>query len=290
MNGGEGRRSREAVRNSIRSYGVKVMDSASLPLKKNTKQTESQESVSRFSEKSLHSQYDIREGSCKEIVLRIPYGSLFGTFLCILGLVLAIISFTRITSLEEMMYKDVLKRDPEPELVRQIYSIVTYTLTGALAILSLIIGFLSTGDTRAEVHNTWKAKLGGRITCGILLFASFVLLFSWLMGCFYTGWGFNMHRIDRDNCDAYTNDKSRCLPIPFETDKRRRELCDGQEIKKFCKDYTEKALNSFAIFGCGSLFVTISMSIFICCLAANYTMIRLESKLQELEELGPRRF
>ena len=62
MNGGEGRRSREAVRNSIRSYGVKVMDSASLPLKKNTKQTESQESVSRFSEKSLHSQYDIREG------------------------------------------------------------------------------------------------------------------------------------------------------------------------------------------------------------------------------------
>lgn len=47
--------------------------------------------------------------------------------------------------------------------------------------------------------------------------------------------------------------------ITVETDKRRRELCDGQEIKKFCKDYTEKALNSFAIFGCGSLFVTISM-------------------------------
>lgn len=59
---GEGRRSREAVRNSIRSYGVKVMDPASLPLKKMPK-TNSQDSVSRFSEKSLHSQYDIKEGN-----------------------------------------------------------------------------------------------------------------------------------------------------------------------------------------------------------------------------------
>lgn len=140
---GEGRRSREAVRNSVRAYGVKVMDPASLPLKK-MKKTESQESVSRFSEKSLHSQYEIREGkfrgdkamvsvypivsdvitfvfffflfsgSCKDLLLRIPYGTIFGTFICVLGLLLATISYVRILSLEDMMFKDILKRDPSP--------------------------------------------------------------------------------------------------------------------------------------------------------------------------------
>lgn len=58
---GEGKRSKEAVRKSVRAYGVKVMDPAMLPLK-NAKETNSLESVTRFSEKSLHSQYQINEG------------------------------------------------------------------------------------------------------------------------------------------------------------------------------------------------------------------------------------
>ncbi|KAK6619649.1 hypothetical protein RUM43_012406 [Polyplax serrata] len=236
------------------------MDPASLPLKKMPK-TNSQDSVSRFSEKSLHSQYDIKEASCKDVLLRIPYGTLFGIFICVLGLLLVAISFARILALEDMMYKDILRRDPNPELARKIYSIVVCTLTAALTVMTLIIGFLATGETRAEVHKTWKAKIGGKITCLVLLIVSFVLLISWIFACIYTGWGLNLHRTGRDNCDAYSNssDRSKCLPIAFETEKRRRELCDNQDVKKFCKDYTEKALSSFAIFGCGSFLVTTAL-------------------------------
>lgn len=58
------RRSREAVRSSIRSYGVKVMDSsASVPLRKNKKDLHG--SFARFDERSLHSRYDLDKGMDK---------------------------------------------------------------------------------------------------------------------------------------------------------------------------------------------------------------------------------
>ena len=39
---------------------------------------------------------------------------------------------------------------------------------GGLGLMILIVGCLSTGDTRTKVYRTWRGRVGGRISCAVV--------------------------------------------------------------------------------------------------------------------------
>ncbi|MPC34518.1 hypothetical protein E2C01_027910 [Portunus trituberculatus] len=40
---------------------------------------------------------------------------------------------------------------------------------GGLGLMILFVGCLSTGDTRNRVYRTWRGRVGGRISCAIII-------------------------------------------------------------------------------------------------------------------------
>lgn len=55
----------------------------------------------------------------------------------------------------------------------------------ALGFMILFVGFLATGATRYKVYRAWRSRVGGRISCAVLMGITYLLNFVWtLILCF----------------------------------------------------------------------------------------------------------
>lgn len=70
------------------------------------------------------------------------------------------------------------------EAVQMIFVIIAAGMA-ALGFMILFVGFLATGATRYKVYRAWRSRVGGRISCAVLMGITYLLNFVWtLILCF----------------------------------------------------------------------------------------------------------
>lgn len=70
------------------------------------------------------------------------------------------------------------------EAVQMIFVIIGAGMA-ALGFMILFVGFLATGATRYKVYRAWRSRVGGRISCAVLMGITYLLNFVWsLILCF----------------------------------------------------------------------------------------------------------
>lgn len=57
------------------------------------------------------------------------------------------------------------------EAVQMIFVIIAASMA-ALGFMILFVGFLATGATRYKVYKAWRSRVGGRISCAVVIIDS----------------------------------------------------------------------------------------------------------------------
>lgn len=182
----------------------------------------------------------------------------------------------------------------------------------ALGFMILFVGFLATGATRYKVYRAWRSRVGGRISCAVLMGITYLLNFVWtLILCFLVIVTF-IYTMFWNMCSSVEHSLS-CIDLtqfrkssrisniiietklvylssvdfmfPPNTKLEDMKVCEKYEIKEFCKDGVENAEVMFILATLSTLLVILSLVHYLMCLSANYAHIRDHEKFQELQEI-----
>lgn len=228
---------------------------------------------------------------CQSCMARIPYATLIATLMCLLGVGIFCGTMYRGASLTIIMMDQVFHiRLIWIEAVQMIFTVIAAGMA-ALGFMILFVGFLATGATRYKVYRAWRSRVGGRISCAVLMGLTYLLNFVWtLILCFLVIVTF-IYTMFWNMCSSVERSLS-CIDLtqfyfmfPANTKIEEMKICDKYEIKAFCKDGVENAEVMFILATLATLLVILSLVHYLMCLSANYAHIRDHEKFQELQEI-----
>lgn len=189
----------------------------------------------------------------------------------------------------------------------QVMFIIIGAVMGLYTILLLIFGFLATGATRQNVYSGAKCIMGGRISAGLFIIISYLICMAWLAITCVTLVGVLLYLGVDAICEEEIYSKTAqdlttsnyCFTLTRfgmyrssgqdGTDK----LCEHTELRTMCNRVKEAGPLFCVAFG-SSIVVLLGMIIFLICLAANYTRIKISKEVTryrdavEAEELDVR--
>ncbi|KAG1696981.1 Proteolipid protein DM beta [Nymphon striatum] len=245
---------------------------------------------------AMYKIYDENLMACSKTsrcLARVPFGTLIATILCFVGVGVFLFTMWRAISLTLGMFRDLFKVQVLWLDDLQVIFVVVGAVMGGLGLFILIVGCLSTGNTRAYVYKDWKARFGGRISCAILMTIVYILNLAWIciLCCMVALtlvctmlWGLcsNIDYIKTKRCIDLTQFH---FLFPSTTKYEDLSICSEGRVKQLCKDYVEQAEVLYILSTAACILVVISLVQYLICLAANYTHIKDDEKLQDFQEL-----
>lgn len=251
----------------------------------------SRETFGRYSENSLHSNYlGVKEST--KCITRIPYATLIATIMCCVGVGIFCGTMYRGVTLSALMMNDVFHIHISWLQTMQLILVIIGSIMGALGLMILFIGFLTTGATRHKVYRAWRARIGGRISCAVYMVITYILQIFWLfVFCLMVIITF-VFTLFWNLCSRTSTERRQCIDFrqfdfifPEGTKPEDMQVCDPAELKPFCKDYVENVEFMFILATSACVLIVLSLIHYLMCLSANYAHIRDHEKLQELQEL-----
>ncbi|GAB6019057.1 hypothetical protein CHUAL_000683 [Chamberlinius hualienensis] len=226
---------------------------------------------------------------CVKCMSRIPYATLIATIMCCVGVGVFCGTMYKGAALTLHMAETFFFRKYYWLGDLQLVFVIVGSIMGAIGLFLLLVGCLATGSTRAKVYKGWKSRVGGRVSCVLLMVLAYVLNLAWMMilGClviitiiFTIFWASCNKRVKT------------CIHLelfdflyPNTTKIEDMKLCEVGEIKQFCRDYVEPAEVMYILATVSCLLVVLSLVHYLMCLAANYTHIKEHEKYLDLQEL-----
>ncbi|XP_076446871.1 proteolipid protein DM beta-like [Babylonia areolata] len=194
--------------------------------------------------------------------------------------------------------------------VVQIMFVVIGVVMGVFTIILLVFAFLATGATRQNVYSGAKCIMGGRISAGFFILISFILSVAWIaITCiamipvlFYAAVGAICDREIYSHTAQELDDMKYCFELSrfgiyrwpegqaVDSSSGSDRLCEHTELRTMC-DRVMEAGPLFCVALGSSVIILLGMIIFLICLAANYTRIKISKELTqyrdavEMEEL-----
>nr|KAG5692014.1 hypothetical protein BaRGS_027659 [Batillaria attramentaria] len=186
----------------------------------------------------------------------------------------------------------------------QIMFIIIGAVMGLFTILLLVFGFLATGATRQNVYSGAKCIMGGRISAGFFIIISYLLSIAWLaIVCvtliavlMYLGVDAICEREIYSRTAQELQDENYCFELQrfgiYRGDNQEGtdQLCEHTKLRAMCNRVKEAGPLFCVAYG-SAIVVLLGMIIFLICLAANYTRIKISKELTqyrdavEMEEL-----
>ncbi|XP_022656383.1 proteolipid protein DM beta-like isoform X3 [Varroa jacobsoni] len=249
-------------------------------------------------------------GCCCGCMGRMPFATLIATLMCCAGVGVFLFAMHRGLTATIKMFEVVFQyRMLGTTHVRlqdlQVGFIAVGAGMGMLALLILLIGCLSTGSTRTSVYKDWKARAGGRFTCIFLMTFTYLLKLTWIFICVsmaiisfvFFCWTGMCNRLKPTNLDL----NKQCIDLRQfdfllpEVSREHQNICNEGKKKEFCHDYVESASLMYYIATGAAVVVLISLIHYLMCLSANYTRIKDQAKIADLQilkeldenEMGP---
>lgn len=225
---------------------------------------------------------------CTECFGRVPYASLLALIVCWVGIGLYCSMMYSAMNASIRQATEVFNISlPFLDKV-QLTFIVVATVMGFVALILLIIGALATGETRKTIYSdSWRARLGGRISCAIFLGVTYLLYLVWLaifvitVALTFVYWTFSQLCQSNQEC----LDFSSFYPMfngtkPGPGSQTNLKLCSS-DLNKFCT-LTDTAFPWYATAFFSCALILLGLKHFEICLAANYAHIKDELKYMEL--------
>ncbi|KAK7096783.1 proteolipid protein DM beta-like [Littorina saxatilis] len=183
----------------------------------------------------------------------------------------------------------------------QIMFVVIGVVMGVFTILLLVFAFLATGSTRQNIYSGAKCIMGGRISAGFFIFISYILSMAWIaISCiamipvllYIATYGICEREIYSHTAQELT-DMSYCFNLTRfgfyrsaegqDPDSGSDRLCEHSELRTMCNRVTE-AGPLFVVAFASAIIVLLGMIIFLICLAANYTRIKISKELTQYRD------
>lgn len=110
---------------------------------------------------------------------RMPYATLVATIMCLAGVGVFCGTMYRGVEFTRRMFEDVFYFRVEWLDSVQLAFVIIGACMGAVGLMILFVGFLTTGETRRSVYKAWTARVGGRISCAVVrICISLIILFT----------------------------------------------------------------------------------------------------------------
>lgn len=106
--------------------------------------------------------------SCQNCMTRMPYATLIATILCLAGVGVFCGTMYRGVTITRLMFEEVFHFHVDWLDRLQLAFVILGACMGALGLMILFVGFLTTGETRRSVYKEWRARVGGRISCAVV--------------------------------------------------------------------------------------------------------------------------
>lgn len=97
-----------------------------------------------------------------------PYATLIATIMCLAGVGVFCGTMYRGVALTRLMFIEVFHFRVEWLEPLQLTFVIIGACMGAVGIMILFVGCLTTGETRQKVYKAWRARVGGRISCTVV--------------------------------------------------------------------------------------------------------------------------
>lgn len=179
----------------------------------------------------------------------------------------------------------------------QIMFIIVGAVMGLFTILLLIFGILATGATRQNVYSGAKCIMGGRISAGFFILISYLLSVVWLgvicvsmisVVVYLAVDGICEQEIYSKTAQELIDDnycfRLQRFGIYRESGQEgSKELCEHTELRTMCNRVTEAGPLFCVTFG-AAVIVLLGMIIFLICLTANYTRIKISKELTQYRD------
>lgn len=258
----------------------------------------SRETLGRYSEYSLHSNYkgtagDTATNKSVACITRIPYATLIAAFLCITGVGIFSGTIYRGATFTAIMMDQVFHIYIGWLETFKTFLVLLATGMGALTLTVIFIGFLATGATRRLIYNTWRNRVAGRISCAVFMGIIYMMQFLWIfIFSVMTIITFTMTIFWYMCTSTNVENNHQCIDLtqfhflfPQSTRIEYLKICETRDIKFFCRDFVEKSEYMFIMGTFGVVLILISLVHYLMCLSANYTRIRDHDKFEEILEL-----
>ncbi|CAI2344875.1 unnamed protein product [Caenorhabditis sp. 36 PRJEB53466] len=236
----------------------------------------------------VHLNADAEEDDCFH---RIPFASLIGTLLCVLGVVLFAIMMSWAFNATAEQTRRSLRINDWPWLDKvQVFFIVIAVLMGLFSLFFLCIGFTATGGTRETMYKDDEARCGGKVACVIAMIFDVLLVIAWLFIISIVSW----------LCIFYYFFDRLCLDLPGYTDgdcidlhvfwplvssfaNSNLRMCGG-DVQQFCA-LTSTAFTWYVIGWVGCVLIILGILLFFGIHASNYAHIGNANRYVELGNL-----
>lgn len=238
-----------------------------------------------------------KRGCCSGCIIRAPYATIIAVIMNLVGVGIFCYTFYWGVVLSLRILQDTFRLNKGLDWVEP--TKLTFIILGAsmagLSIMILVVSSLATGSTRHEVYRTSSGRTYGRIACIIFIGIIYFLLVCWLIvfACnvimlmvYSIYWGVcGTPEIKDWRDDGKIDFYQFHFLFPAGTMRSEMEVHGTNEIKQFCKDYVQNAVQEFILSSIGCFIVILSLAHFLMVLSANYAHIRGHDKFTELQDL-----
>ncbi|OQR71273.1 proteolipid protein DM beta-like [Tropilaelaps mercedesae] len=210
---------------------------------------------------SYDSQFVVHKRCCCGCMGRMPFATLIATLMCCAGVGVFLFAMHR-------------------------------GLTATIKMFEVVFAYRMLGTS---VYKDWKARAGGRFSCIFLMAVTYILKLTWLFICVsmaitsfvffcWTGMCNRLGPMNLDNNDKCIDLRQFDFLLP-EVSREHQHICDQGKKKEFCHDYVESASLMYYFATGASVVVLLSLIHYLMCLSANYTRIKDQAKIADLQVL-----
>uniref|UniRef100_A0A0N5A332 Neuronal membrane glycoprotein M6-b n=1 Tax=Parastrongyloides trichosuri TaxID=131310 RepID=A0A0N5A332_PARTI len=224
-------------------------------------------------------------------VQRVPYASIMATVTCFIGVIMFAVMMVWSFKASVEQSRRALHIDNLPWLDKvHIFFIVLASIMVLFSLFMLILGIMSTGSTREELYKQSYARKGGRCSCIIGMVLSYFLNICWLIIISATAILSFIYYVFLNLCSSLPSyGDSNCLnfalfkPLVKEYTSASLILCGG-DAQQFCA-LTNSVFPWYIVGYIGSGIVSLGLTQFMICNAANYAHINNDKRYVEIKEV-----
>ncbi|XP_022235688.1 proteolipid protein DM beta-like isoform X1 [Limulus polyphemus] len=254
------------------------------------------------------------KGSSK-CISKVPFPSIIATVMCLSGSGIFLGSAYKGITLTIQMYEVVFQVKVQGFTDLRVVFVVLSLLSAILGTIMMVVGFLATGSTRNILYFGWKARMGGRVSCGLFLVTAYLVQIGWITILTCVIVILFVFQISRGLCNNLSapDSKKECIDLsqfgmmdglwnellsdfveaiilnfmfPNGIKYENLIICSDGKVKEFCNDYVEEGVGMYVMASVASVVIILSLVHYGICLAANYIKLNDMEKIRDLTHLN----
>ncbi|XP_076362792.1 proteolipid protein DM beta-like isoform X2 [Tachypleus tridentatus] len=205
---------------------------------------------------------------CRKCTSKVPFPSIIATVMCLAGSGMFLGYAYKGITLTIQMYEVVFQVKVEGFTDLRVVFVVISLLSAILGTLLMVVSFRATGSIRNILYFGWKARIGGRISCGLFLVTAYIVQIGWITILTCVTIIMFVFQLSRGLCNnlSAADSKKECIDLsqfdfmfPNGIKYENLIICSEGKVKEFCNDYVEEGVGMYIMASAASVVIILSL-------------------------------